>query len=225
MTRQFSRTAVGVGLIGAPLLTLVASIASPAIKSDNAAQVAVIADHPARYYAFTMFTLAGIILLVPALLGLMQMTRDRAPGWGNAGGALALLGTLIAVGDAATQLLVWQMGAPGANRAEMAALLHRYEATMGSSLVFTVGGLSFLVGMLVLAIGLRRARAVPVWVAIGIVAGSFLNIAGFAGASVGILIVSSALLLASLGWVGWRVLSESAGQRDGGFAPAPVEAR
>jgi hypothetical protein len=224
MTRQFSRTAVGVGLIGAPLLTLVASIASPAIKSDDAAQVAVIAAHPARYYAFTMFTLAGIVLLVPALLGLMQLTRDRAPGWGNAGGTLALLGTLIAVGDAATQLLVWQMGAPGANRAEMAALLHRYEATMGSSLVFTVGGLSFLVGMLLLAIGLRRARAVPAWVAIGIVAGSFLNIAGFTGASVGILIVSSAVLLASLGWVGRRVLSERGGEREGGLAPAPVEA-
>src|SRR3954452_23114162 len=119
MTRQFSRTAVGVGLIGAPLLTLVASIASPAIKSDDSAQLAVIAAHPARYYVFTIFTLAGIVLLVPALLGLMEMARERAAAWANVGGSLALIGTIIAAGDATSQLLVWQMAAPGADRGEM----------------------------------------------------------------------------------------------------------
>ncbi|MEA2450653.1 MAG: hypothetical protein QOG63_2585 [Thermoleophilaceae bacterium] len=225
MTRHFPRTAIGVALIGAPLLTLVSAIASPAIKGDEAAQVAVIAAHPARYYAFAIFTLAGIILLVPALLGLMQMTRDRAPGWGNVGGTLALLGTLIATGDAATQLLVWQMGAPGADRAEMAALLQRYDEALGSSLVFTIGGLAFLVGTLVLAIGLIRARAVPAVVAIGVFAGVFLNIAGFTAASAGLLIVSSVVLLASLGWIGWRVLSGSVEGGDHALVAAPLGAR
>jgi hypothetical protein len=208
VTKHFSKIAVGSCLIAAPLLTLISALVSPAIKSDEAAQIAVIAQHPARYYAFTLFTLAGIILLVPAILGLMHLTRDRAPAWGNLGGSLALLGTMIAACDAANQLLVWQMGAPEANRAEMAALLHRYDTTSGSSLVFTVGGLSILAGTVILSIGLHRARAVPAWTAAGFVFGIVLNIVGFTAASVGILIVSSVILLAALGTLGWRVLAE-----------------
>jgi hypothetical protein len=212
MSTQFTKTAVGAGLIGAPLLTLVASIASPAIKSDDAAQLAVIAAHPARFYAFAIFTWAGIMLFVPALLGLMQMTRDRAAGLGNAGGSLALLGALIAGGDAASELVAWQMAAPGADRAQMVALLHRSDSALGSSLVYTVGGLAFLVGLLLLSAGLRRARAVPTWVAIALPLGAFLNIAGLSGASTGILIVSSVILLVAMGWVGWRVLAVPSGR-------------
>jgi hypothetical protein len=207
VTKHFSKIAVGTCLIGGPLLTLVSAIVSPAIKSDEAAQVAVIADHPARYYAFTMFTLAGIVLLVPAILGLMHLTRERAPRWGNVGGSLALLGTLIATGDGATQLLVWQMGASGANRGEMAALLHRYDSAAGASLVFTVGGLALLAGTIILSVGLYRARAVPAWAAVGFVAGIVLNVVGFSASSAGILIVSSVILLAALGWIGSRVLA------------------
>jgi hypothetical protein len=215
---------VGVGLVGAPLLTLIASIASPALKSGEAAQLAVISAHPARYYAFAIFTLAGIMLLVPALLGLMQMTRDRAPGWGAVGGSLSLLGTLIATGDAASQLIVWQMAVPGADRAQMTALLDRYDQTLGSSLVFTVGGLSLLVGTVVLSIGLRKARAVPGWVAVGIPVGMFLNVAGFTGASAGTLIVSSLVLLVTLGWVGWRVLATPADAKDQPLVPVAAGA-
>src|SRR5689334_9286780 len=177
---------------------------SPAIKSDEAAQIAVIAQHPARYYAFAVFTFAGIALMVPAILGLMHLTRDRAPGWGNWGGSLALVGTIIAAGDAATQWLVWQMGAAGADQAQMAALLHRYD----SSVPFTIGGLAIVVGVVMLSVGLYRARAVPAWTAAGFVAGIVLNIVGFTASSVGVLIVSSVILLAALGTIGWRILAE-----------------
>ena len=221
MSTQFTRTTVGAGLIGAPLLTLVASIASPPLKGEDAAQLAVIAAHPARYYAFAIFTWAGIMLFVPALLGLMQMARDGAAGLGNVGGSLALLGALIAGGDAASQLVVWQMAAPGADRAQMVALLHRSDSVLGSSLVYSIGGLAFLVGLLLLSVGLRRARAVPTWVAIGLPVGAFLNIAGFSAASAGILIVSSVILLVAMGWVGWRVLAVPSGRS---LVPGPAGA-
>ena len=82
------------------------------------------------------------------------------------------------------------MAAPQANRAEMAAVLHRYDQTLGSSLVFSIGGLSFLVGILLLSIALRRARVVPMWVAVGMPLGGVLNIVGFSAASTGVLILS-----------------------------------
>jgi hypothetical protein len=222
MTKHFSRTAVGIGLIGAPLLTLVSSIASPAIKSDNADQLAVIAQHPDRYYLFSIFAFAGIALLIPAILGLMQMTSERAPRWGNVGGALSLVGVVVAAGDALSQLIIWQMAAPGADRAQMVALLKRYDEAAGSTLPFTIGGLALLAGCVMLAIGLRRARAVPVWVAVGFPVGIFMNIAGFTGASVALLVASSVVLLASLGWVGWRMLTTAGYSR--AFASGPARA-
>jgi hypothetical protein len=218
VTKRFSKITVGTCLIAAPLLTLVSAVVSPAIKSGEAEQVAVIAQHPDRFYLFALFTLAGIMAMVPAVLGLMYLTRERAPTWGNVGGSLSLAGLLIATGDATTQLLIWQTGAPGANRAQMAALLKRYDAAVGSSLVFTIGGLALLIGVLVLCIGLIRAQAVPAWAAAGFFVGIVLNIVGFSAASVGILIVSSVILLVALGAIGWRVLIGS----DDAWAEAPA---
>jgi hypothetical protein len=178
----------------------------PAVKSDEREQVAVIAQHPTRYYLFTILILTGSMLLVPALLGLMRLTRERAPGWGIAGGSLSLLGALVAIGDSASQLVIWQMGARGSDQAQMAALLKRFDSALGSSLLFTIGGLAILVGTVLLGIGLRRARSIPAWAAAGLPVGTFLNIAGFAAGSVSVLILSGVVLLAALGSVGFAVL-------------------
>jgi hypothetical protein len=204
---RFARYTLGGSMIGSALLLLGASVASPAIKSNEAAQIAVIAQHPARYYLFTILILGSSMLLVPALIGLMRITAERSPRLSNIGGALALFGALVAVGDSTSQLVIWQMGARGADRAQMAALLHRFDNVAGASLFFSIGGLSVVVGMLLLSIALYRAKAAPAWAAAGVIAGTVLNIVGFSASSVGILIVSSVVLLAALGWIGWQLLA------------------
>lgn len=204
---RFVRTAFGGSMIGAAVLMLGASLAWPTIKSDEAAQLAVIAQHPARYYLCTILILGSSMLLVPALIGLMRMSAGRSPRLAHAGGILSLLGALIAVGDSASQLVIWQMAARGADRAQMAALLHRFDNVAGASAVFSVGGLAVVVGMVLLSIALYRSRAVPAWTTAGLVAGTVLNVAGFAASSVGVLIVSSVVLLAALGWIGRLVLA------------------
>ena len=217
---RFARTVLGGSMIGAAVLMLGASLAWPAIKSDEAAQLAVIAQHPTRYYLCTILILGSSMLLVPALIGLMRMSVERSPVLSNLGGALSLLGALVAVGDSASQLVIWQMGARGADRAQMAALLHRFDNVAGSALVFTVGGLTIVVGIVLLSIALYRARAVPAWTSVGLVAGMVLNIVGFSAGSAGVLIVSSVVLLASLGWIGWQVLAGDRGSA--GFELAPT---
>src|SRR5437773_12101856 len=92
--RHFRRLA-GASLVLAPLLLLASSAVSPAIKSDEGAQLAVIAQHPDRFYLFSLLGLVSAVLLVPALLGLMQMLRERAPGWGYVGVGLMMLGNLL----------------------------------------------------------------------------------------------------------------------------------
>jgi hypothetical protein len=216
---RFARSAVGGSMIGTGLLMLGASLASPAIKSNEAAQIAVIAAHPTRYYLFTILILGSSMLLVPALIGLMRMSAAGSPRLSNIGGALSLFGALIAVGDSMSQLVIWQMGARGADRAQMAALLHRFDNVAGASVVFSIGGLAIVVGIVLLSIALYRAHAVPTWTCVGVVAGTVLNIVGFSAASLDLLILSSVVLLAALGWIGWLVLTGGS-EADARVAPA-----
>jgi hypothetical protein len=216
---RFARSAIGGSMIGTAVLMLGASLAAPAIKSNEAAQIAVIAAHPTRYYLFTILILGSSMLLVPAIIGLMRMSAERSPRLSNVGGTLALFGALVAVGDSMSQLAVWQMGARGADRGQMAALLHRFDNVAGATLVFSLGGLAIVVGILLLSIALYRAQTVPAWACVGLVAGTVLNIVGFGAASVGVLIVSSVVLLAALGWIGWLVLTGGA-EAEARMAPA-----
>jgi len=203
------RRLAGASLVLAPLLLLASSAVSPALKSDEGAQLAVIARHPDRFYLFSILGLVSAIVLVPALLGLMHMLRERAPGWGYIGGGLMMLGNLLSIGDWMGNFVQWQMAAPSADHAQMTALLTRLDDTAGSALPLQLSGFALLVGTAVLATGLYRARAVPSWVAPGLVIGIVANLAGFVASSVALLIASSAVLLAVLGWIGAIVLTES----------------
>lgn len=204
---HFSRLA-GASLVLAPLLLLASSAVAPALKSDEGAQLTVIARHPDRFYLFSVLGLVSAIVLVPALLGLMHLLRERAPGWGYTGGGLMMLGNLLSIGDWMGNFVQWQMAAPTADHAQMTALLTRLNDTPGSALPLQLSGFAFLLGTTVLAIGLYRARTVPTWIAPALVAGIVANLAGFLASSVPLLIASSAVLLVALGWIGATVLTE-----------------
>jgi hypothetical protein len=206
---QFEKTLAGACLVLAPLFLLASAAFSPAIKSDEGAQLAVIAQHPDRFYLSSALGLISAVLLVPALLGLMQMLRERAPGWGYVGGGLMMLGNLLSVGDWMSNFVQWQMAAPDADRGEMTALLTRLDETAGSALPLQLSGFAFLVGTAAVAIGLQRARAVPAWSALGLVVGIVVNLAGFVIGSVLLLVVSSAVLLIAMGWIGRILLADS----------------
>jgi hypothetical protein len=59
---------------------------------------------------------------------------------------LALIGTLVGVGDSISQLFIWQMVSPGADRAQMVALLTRFDNATGAALIFRIGGPALVVG-------------------------------------------------------------------------------
>ena len=221
-SRRLPMTVAGLCLILAPLLSLASSLVSPALKSDEGAQLDVIAQHPNRWYWFTLLLLAGSILLVPALLGIAALVRERSPRLGNIGGGLAVLGSLIAIGDVMSQFMSWQMVAAGADHAQMAALLKRFDDTAGVSLVFSVGGLAVLAGTVLLTVGLIRGRLAPAWAAVGISLGAVVNVAGFSAASGGVVAVSWAVLLVSMGAIGRIVLAGERPGIPGELAPRPA---
>lgn len=206
--QELPTTVVGLSLVLAPLFGLASSLVAPALRNDDArAQLDVISQHPNRWYWFTLLLLVGSILLVPALLGIAALVRERAPRLGNLGGGLAVLGFLIAIGDVMTLLLEWQMAAEGANRREMVALLERFDEATGAGIVFGVGGLTALIGTVLLSVGLIRGRVAPTWAAIGLSVAIVLNIGGFTASSNVVVTISWAALLVAMGCIGRIVLA------------------
>jgi hypothetical protein len=206
MPNQIRKT-IAATMILAPFAGLVSAIASPPLKADASAQLAEIARHSDRWYIYALLITVSGWLFVPAVIGLVGLVSERAPRLGLVGGCLALLGSLIAVGDATTELMYWQMGALRADRTQMAALSDRYENATGTSLVFTIGGLAVIVGLSLLAVAVWRLRVAPVWAAAGVPLGAIVNIAGFASNSTGVVIASNVVWLGTLGWIGWRELA------------------
>jgi len=199
--RNLPTLANRVALVAAPLFFLFSGLAIPALKSGDAAQLALIAAHPTGWYLFTLFSIVGALFLVPASAALMNATRNGAPRTAIVGGGLLQLGAYVALIDSATQLVYWKMGRPVADRVAMAALLHRYENAPAASVIFMVGALSLVVGSVLLAVALVRSRTAPLWAALVLPIGMVANIAAFVGSSRLLLIGSSVVLLVPLGLV------------------------
>jgi hypothetical protein len=221
LRQQLPRTAAAASLITAPLLGLIAVCAWPPLRTGDRAQIAAIGAQPGRWYIFSLFILLSSIMLVPAVLALMRLVGHTRPTWALIAGCLAQLGILIGIGDSATELMVWQMGAPGASLSQMAALATRYNAAPGVALIFMIGGLATLCGMLLLSAGLWREHAIPAWTAIAIPVATIANIAGLSTNSVPITIASYALLLAAFARIAVIVRSSPAWLRP----DTPVTAR
>jgi hypothetical protein len=185
-------------LVATPLLFALSGLVVPALKNGDVAQLAMISAHPDAWYAFTILSMVGSALLVPAALALMRAT-GAASAASVLGAGLLCVGGLVAFADSATQLVYWQMGARSADPAQMAALLHRYENAAGASLIFAVGALALVVGTVLLAIALVRTRVAPIWAAVLIPVGMVANIGSFVGSSKVLLVASSVVLLAGMG--------------------------
>src|SRR4051794_711235 len=95
--KQLPMTAAAISMVAAPLFLVASALVSPELKSDESAQLDVIAAHATRWYWFTLLLLIGSILLVPALLGIAALVRERSPRLGNLGGGLAVIGSMIAI--------------------------------------------------------------------------------------------------------------------------------
>jgi hypothetical protein len=170
--------------------------------------VATIADNLDAWYVAHLLALAAIALMVPAVLGLMHMLRERQVALGHVGGGLAMLGLLAFTGIVAMELVMWQMAAAGSTR-EAVTLLERLNETAGIVIPFVVVSFGFALGLAALAVGLYRARAVQSWMAISVAAGAIVFGFAIATAMNWLAIVAAAFLVVGLGAVGRVVLSET----------------
>lgn len=205
---RFRKTVAGISMVVAPLLFLASAIVSPRLDSDEAVQLGIVGDNLDRWYASQMLGLASLVVLVPAILGLMHMLRERESGLGHLGGGLALIGAMLAAAGQGVAIVIWQMAAAGADPRAMTALFERLTGTAGvAPLLF--GGIVVAAGLLVLCAGLVRAHAVHGSAALALAVGVVLFVAGSAAFSATLLIVAAAFLTIGLGSIGRQVLAET----------------
>jgi hypothetical protein len=207
-SHHFRKMVAGVCMVLGPLCALVAFIVSPAMHTKVAAQMASIAAHPDRTLISTLLSIAAVGLVIVATLGLMHMLRERMVGYGHAGGAMALVGLLLAMASFGAGMLMWAMVKDGVQASDITAVHKLTHAGASMIPLYILPWLS-AVGYIVLAYGLYAAKAVDWWMAAAIAVGMVLiNLSG-PTASIALGIVGSAIFLVGLGSVGTMVLRES----------------
>ena len=144
-------TGLALALLATPLLWLVAELVSPELHTDAAGQLTEISRHPDRWFLYTVLLTAGLGTCIAAAVGLGRLAGGRL---GRTGSLLLSASLVIAIGDAMSQLVFWQMVEPGADRAQMVALMTRFDEAPGNAAVFGIGGLAYLVGTVLLTIAL-----------------------------------------------------------------------
>lgn len=180
---SIKRTGTALAMILGPFLLAVGFFIHPLDKSTGAAELQMIVDNIGRWNLAHLLLLVGAVFFIPAVLGLMQLLRERGAWFGLIGGWLAgigvvFFGALIGVDALATSALA---DLPAAQRAALAPAVQAFLDMRGASVAGNVGFL-LIVGIIVLAIGLFVTRAVPRWASAAIVIGSLLEF-GFSSSS------------------------------------------
>lgn len=171
---NFRRTLAGLCLIAAPIAMLASevslSLVSPKNPLDTGQQLAIIAENPGTWQLAILLGLLAAILFVPAILGMIHLLRGRGVVLGHIGGGLALIGVL---GFAGHQALLSAFGeiakagtALGLDQGLMVKVTERMEESLiGAIIVLLMWLLGLFFGLILLSVGLYRARFVPIWVA------------------------------------------------------------
>ena len=208
-SHHLRKTVAGACMVLAPLLFLVAFVVSPKLETSAGKQLSAAADHVDRFYIANLLALIGLMLVVPAVLGVMHMLRERRPQYSGLGGALTLIGVFAAMVGQGVAFVVWQMAHHGAASAGNTAVLDGVMHDAGTVVPIYVLGFVGALGVVILGAGLYLARVVDWWMAlffgVGIVC---INVA-FPAGLLALAIVGAALTLVGLGSMGLMVMRES----------------
>ena len=92
---HFRKMVAGICMVFGPLALLLAMVFEPKIGITEHAYVIGKVGDPDTGQIEQVLLVAGLVLLVPAVLGLMHMLREREVEFGHIGGGVALIGLLV----------------------------------------------------------------------------------------------------------------------------------
>lgn len=211
---NFRRTLAGLVLISAPLAFGGSDVIRLSIEGgaeEGAGQLAAIAASPGLWQAAAILNMIGVILFVPAVLGLMHLMRERSVVLGHVGGSLALIGFLGWAAHNAGYYGVYGMASVSEiGREQMVRFVEQPAPNVLLYVMMFLVGSTF--GMLFLGIGLYRARVTYRWAAALFLLGTVLyEVNSFTPASESMIAVGilQALIAVGLGGTGLAVLTMS----------------
>jgi hypothetical protein len=191
--RRFAAFAGGCLLAG-PLVGLTSALLQPTMKDGAAAQLGAVAAHHGPAVAAVAFEIATVPLLIVAVLGLSALAARDFPGWARIGAGFGVLGLLALMFSAALSSVQIEMVTGGADRAQMLALAQRIsDGALGAAEPLTV---LLAIGLVILAMALRRAGTVTTTAAAAIGLGAVLQPLGFGAGVRALAVLSFVLLLA-----------------------------
>jgi hypothetical protein len=208
-SHHLRKTVAGACMVVAPLLFLVAFVVSPRLETDAGKQLSVATGHADRFYLANLLATIGLMLVVPAVLGVMHMLRERRPAYSGLGGALTLIGVFASLVGQGVAFVIWQMAHHGGASLSNTAVIHGVLHDGGTVIPIYVLGFVGALGVVVLAAGLYLARVVDWWMALFFAAGVVCINVAFPAGALWLAIVGSALMLVGLGSMGLMVLRES----------------
>jgi hypothetical protein len=210
-TAKFRRTLARICLIIQPFLNLISVAVSPKQSTDTSEQLAMIGAYPTRFLISSLLDLLWLLLLIPAVLGLLHLLRARGALLGQIGGGFALAGAVGAAAYRGVNLAQLQVVESGLKQGQVFTAFG--QASLGSVVVMLMSAIGLIVGYALLAVGLWRTRAAPRVASALIVAFLVVDIVGLAASgNKGVLLVAHTLLLVGLGWIGVRILAMSDAQ-------------
>lgn len=207
----------GLCLILGPALILIAWSTNPSFDNDTAGWVSDVADEPARWAFGVALMAVGAAVSVIGYLALVHLLREHKPLIGDAGGALAvggtvLLGAVVGVGLAEVEA-IRHLGDSEAT----ASMIEAIDDSAASAVLYA-GTLLMTVGLLMLAYGLFMARTAPRALAALFGIGAATQAAGALAFIGPVAIAGSALVFVALGGIGAQLLRET----DEAWEHAPV---
>lgn len=157
---NFRRTGAGLCLLAWPIFKLASDLARPGEPGNLTREFASVAAHPGGWTAGALLEMVAWILLIPGAIGIMHLLRGRGATLGNIGGVFTVLGMMGFVGGTVVTLFEVAM----AQQPDRSAMITLYKAAMNSPiLIFVLFIFTGLLGILLLVIGLYRARLAPIW--------------------------------------------------------------
>jgi len=170
-----------------------------------------IGAHPTHFLIANLLDLLWLLLLIPAVLGLLHLLRSGGALLGHIGGAFVLAGAVGAAAYRGVNLGQLQVVESGLKQGQVLTAFG--QPSLGSVVVMLISAVGLIVGYALLAVGLWRTRAAPRGASALIVTFLVVDIVGLAaGGNKGVLLVAHTLLLGGLGWIGVRMLAMSDAQ-------------
>ena len=208
---NFRRTLAGLCMILAPLTVGASDLIRLSVEKGDLGtreQLTVIAASLSMWQAAMILNMLGVILSMPAVLGLLHLLHDRGAVWGHVGGGLYLIGVLgLAAHNAGYYGTLAAASAAGVDQDQAVRFVQAGETIPGNVVWLLTLLAGLLLGTILLGVGLFRARVVPRWTAVLMLLSVVVSF--FAGDGLLIPLISSTLGFIGLGAIGGMVLRQS----------------